>query len=646
MTRDRLRYQPALDGLRAIAVVAVLLYHGQVTWLPGGFLGVDLFFVLSGFLITGLLLAEYARRGTIDLVRFWGRRARRLLPALFLVLSAVCLYSAFLARPSQRPTLRMDALSTLAYVANWRFALGKQSYFAQYDDPSPLRHMWSLGIEEQYYLLFPLVLLGWLTLTAGRTGLLRAGLLLGALGSALLMLVLFVPGTDPSRVYDGTDTRAQALLVGAFLAAWAAEHPVRRGPRSYLRTGPVEAPLPGWGSLGVLALAGFALLATTAHGESTWLYRGGFLLTAAVCAALLAGATRAGPGHPMVRALSWEPLRAVGVISYGLYLWHWPVYVVMNPDRTGLDGTALLTLRLAVTFGLAALSYHLVERPVRSGAGLPLLPRARPGLLTAGAASATALAIVVSTLGAPVVLPPSAASRAVAAPAPDAVEVFVLGDSVAHSLWDEYQQATLPDLVVRGSTQLGCGLIAAPRVIDGQVQPQLSACDQFDGRWPREVATDRPDVAVLMLGIGEQFDRQVHGQVVRFGTAAYERFLDHELDWRVAELGHGERPVVLLTIPCHGVLENGVSQDPVIINDEARVRWLNDVQRRYADRHADQVRLIDLHGFLCANGYTDQLGGVRPLRDDGLHFTSEGVQAIWRWLGPQLVSVARSWPGG
>lgn len=648
--RVALAYQPALDGLRAIAVLAVLLYHGQVSWARGGFLGVDLFFVLSGYLITSLLLLERSGRGSVDLARFWARRARRLLPALFLVLLAVCVYASVLARPTERESLRLDALSTLGYVANWRFALTRQSYFAQYDSPSPLRHMWSLGIEEQYYLVFPLVVVLAVGVVAGRRWLLAVLLLVGALGSAALMAVRYDPAADPSRVYYGTDTRAQALLIGALLAVWAVGRGEREATtgRTFLKVGPAEVALPGWGALGLAGLAGFVVLVVLSRDLSGWLYRGGMLLTALVCAALVAGATHAAPTSSVRRLLSWRGLTAVGVVSYGLYLWHWPVYVVLDPDRTGMSGPALLVFRLATTFGLAALSYHLVERPIRSGAGLPGLRRLPPLLAAGAAAGVLVLGIVGSTVAsgaAEVTAGGARASGQPAVPSTHATRVYVIGDSVAFGLVSDFRPTTSPELDVRGSFALGCGLMAYPVVVDGQAQPLGPGCDTFDRRWPGEMAADDPDVAVLMLGIGEQFDRVVDGRVVRFGTAAYERFLDREVAGRLAVLAAGGHPVALVTVPCHDVLDTGVSGSPTVINDESRVGWLNDVQRRYVAAHPG-VRLLDLHAFLCPDGYTDELDGVRQVHRDGMHLTPEAVQLVWSWLEPQLLGMAGAAPAG
>ena len=632
VARDRgrsLPYVPALDGLRAVAVLAVLLYHGRVGWARGGFLGVDLFFVLSGFLITTLLLAEHARTGRVDLSRFWLRRARRLLPALVVVLVAVCVYAAVLAQPLRRYPLRLDVVSTVAYVANWRAALGHESYFAQYADPSPLRHMWSLGIEEQFYLLFPVLLIGWLTVSRGRTRWLPAALAAGALASAVLMALLYDPRVDPSRVYYGTDTRAQALLVGALAAVLVIGLPAGWGRWA----GPAAA----------VALAVFVVLAALTHDLSTWLYRGGFLLVAVVCAVLVVGASRLPTGSHAARVLGSPPLRVVGLLSYGLYLWHWPVYVVLDPPRSGLSGTVLLLTRLAVTFALAAASYLLLERPVRRGALGRLLPQVDPRLAVAGSAAALVVLAVTVTAGAPRPAP-SWAEVITAAPATSGdVKVYVLGDSVAWGLASGYRDRTGDGLEVRGTTELGCGLIAVPVVVDGQVEPLQDSCDDLDRRWPEEVAAYQPDVAVLMLGIGEQFDREVAGETVRFGTPAYREFLEHELDVRVQQMGGaGSRPVVLVTVPCHRVLDTGLGGNAAVVNDAGRTRWLNAVQRDYVARHADAVHLLDLDGYLCADGYRNSFRGVGPLRSDGLHFTPQGVRLVWRWLGPRLIEVAGS----
>ncbi len=360
------RHLPALNGLRGVAVLGVVAYHLQLGWASGGYLGVDLFFVLSGFLITSLLLEEWAGSGRINLAAFWGRRAKRLLPALFLVVAALGLYlilNAILGGPGANGLidlsgLRGDAIWTLLYANNWHLIYAHQSYFAQFSSPSPLQHTWSLAIEEQFYLVWPLVLL--LLLRFARRGWRIAGAVLTvSLGvlSSILMAVLFQPGVDPSRIYYGTDTRLFDLMAGATLAFLAAS---RRQPNARARrTLHVIAP----SAAAVLAV--FWVTAGTAGGlPTTFMFEGGFLLCAALAALVIADARLTEPGG-FSRALAWPPLHFIGTISYGIYLWHWPVIVYLNGARTDLPTLPLDVVRIAVTLAVATASYYMVERPIR-----------------------------------------------------------------------------------------------------------------------------------------------------------------------------------------------------------------------------------------------------------------------------------------
>ncbi|HLG92907.1 MAG TPA: acyltransferase, partial [Acidimicrobiales bacterium] len=276
--RGGLGYLPALDGLRAVAVAGVIAFHAGLPWAKGGFLGVDAFFVLSGYLITSLLLAEREATGGIGLGSFWARRARRLLPALFLMLAVVAGYGALAAPGDTLGQLRSDALFTLGYAANWHQIFSGQGYFAQLAQPSPLLHTWSLAIEEQFYLLWPLALLA-----VGRTRRPRRNLAVacatGALASAVEMALLYRPA-DTARVYFGTDTRAQSLLVGALLAALAAPRPGRRRLGAGARLGLAA---------GALAATGYLAWSwSSLSGASPFLYRGGFAAGAVAVAALIA----------------------------------------------------------------------------------------------------------------------------------------------------------------------------------------------------------------------------------------------------------------------------------------------------------------------------------------------------------------------
>jgi peptidoglycan/LPS O-acetylase OafA/YrhL len=355
-------YLPGLDGLRAVAVLGVLLYHADLAWMPGGFLGVDVFFVLSGFLITTLILEEIDRSGLVDFKRFYIRRARRLLPALLLVLAVVAIMAAFWIRDAASG-VRTDGLASLFYVTNWWYVVADQSYFEFIGRPALLKHLWSLAVEEQFYLLWPVA--AWLLMRwkgrKGVAGVAAAVALLSTLWMTFLSIRNGYPDlADPSRVYFGTDSHAMGLLVGAALAtAW--------------RPGRLSARVPG-GSRALITGVGIGALLLVLWffwqvGEFTpWLYRsGGFLVLSLIVAVLIAAATH--PASPLGGWMGTQPWRYLGERSYGLYLWHWPIFMVTRPGLdVPIEGFANLVLRFGLTIGVAELSYRFIELPIRHGA--------------------------------------------------------------------------------------------------------------------------------------------------------------------------------------------------------------------------------------------------------------------------------------
>ena len=326
-------YQPALDGLRALAVASVIAYHFGYGWARGGYLGVDTFFVLSGFLITSLLLAEFRRESRIDLTGFWARRARRLLPALFLVLAAVAAYATWWMPPESRGAIRGDGLAALFYSANWRFIFEHSSYFSLFASPSMLEHTWSLAIEEQFYLLWPLIVVGCLALGRGRRAPLavarhrdchRLGAAHGAPGKRR---------SEPGVLRHG---HAGALPPRGCVA--------RARPRTPAHRAPPESGDGSSAARALLALLAVIAAYVTIGDGRLFMYRGGFLVFALAVAAVIAAAVQ--PRGPVRALLSLAPLVWIGTISYGLYLWHWPVQLVLTPNRIHLNGVALDLVRV------------------------------------------------------------------------------------------------------------------------------------------------------------------------------------------------------------------------------------------------------------------------------------------------------------
>ncbi|MFJ2807999.1 acyltransferase family protein [Kitasatospora sp. NPDC087271] len=363
---SRRSHVPALDGLRGLAVLGVFLFH--LGDFPGGFLGVDLFFVLSGFLITGLLLREAGENGgRIDLAAFWGRRARRLMPALALALGSALVLASVLGTAAMARFAHQDAPWVVANLANWHFVDAQVGYF-QANPTRVFTHLWSIAVEEQFYLLWPPLVL--LLLRPRRTagaGAVAGVALVGALVSAALMALLVDP-MDTTRVYEGTDTRVFALLLGALAAT----------PAVRLRVARLPGPAAGRLALipaGLLA-AGWALASGT--GQLV-LFRGGLLLHSAAAAALIALLAHV-PASPLGRVLSWRPLTVLGGLSYGLYLWHWPLILLLDHAGPHLEGWARMLWLGGLAVAVAAGSKALLEDPVRHRVRWA---RGRPGVLAA-----------------------------------------------------------------------------------------------------------------------------------------------------------------------------------------------------------------------------------------------------------------------
>jgi peptidoglycan/LPS O-acetylase OafA/YrhL len=372
-------YMPGIDAMRALAVLAVFGYHAGLGWVPGGFLGVDVFFVISGYLITSLLLREFRGTGHLEIGRFWLRRARRLLPAVGVLIAVAMIVSA-IAEPDRIGQIRGDALASLFYFANWHFIFANTSYFEQFGRPSLFTHLWSLSVEEQFYLFWPLVFAAGMKLF-GR-GRLLLGVLAGAVGSVVLAWILFDPGHDASRIYYGTDTHAVGLLAGVALAlVWSPTELRLPSHKSGALVGPILD------AVGVIALGYLILCFAHTHDYDLALWHGGYAWIAIATVLLLAALT-----HPAARLggiLGRPALLWLGLRSYSFYLWHWPVLVMTRPGvDVDLPRGVLIPLQLIACLILADLSYRFVELPFNGKAKLPKMPDgwlryARPALLAA-----------------------------------------------------------------------------------------------------------------------------------------------------------------------------------------------------------------------------------------------------------------------
>ncbi len=408
------RYMPGLDGLRAIAVLAVIAFHEQLGFAQGGLLGVGVFFTLSGYLITDLLLTRWTASGRLHLAEFWMRRARRLLPALFVMLAFVTAWVTIADR-ARLAGLRGSVAAASTYWSNWYVIIKGQSYFARFAPPQPLDHLWSLAVEEQFYLVWPWLLLAgvYLIRRRGPAALpwLAVPTLAMATASAIAAALLYQPGFDPTRIYEGTDTRASGLLIGAALAMlWPSSRAAVAAKRSQR-----FLDWPGFAGLAVIGL-----MVWRVGQYSPFLYRGGLVVLALATAAVVAAA--ACPASLTTAVLGWRPLRWLGVRSYGIYLWHYPVIVLTSPPN-GTQDLPRAAAQVAVSIALAALSWRFIEEPIRHGAierawqkvRAGRLRRIRPASLAAATSAAGVLVIASAGLAGAVSAPAGASSGTVQA---------------------------------------------------------------------------------------------------------------------------------------------------------------------------------------------------------------------------------------
>ncbi len=644
-------YSAALDGVRAFAVAAVVLFHAGVPGINGGFLGVDAFFVLSGFLITSLLLAEHVKYGKIKLSAFWARRARRLLPALLLMLIAVAIAGHYLLISDDLSLLRVDGLAALAYVANWRMIFRGTGYFAATATPSPLQHTWSLGIEEQFYLLWPLIIAGLLAwLAARRTRkVLLVFCVVGTIVSELLADYFYNPD-NIDRSYFGTDTRAQALLIGAFLAIILSPRPDVPAPRH--RDGSHHR------VLGFFALVGVGVTVWLWHfadGTTHWLYEGG-LTVAAIAVALVISHAVQSPKSPTAWLLALPPLVWLGRISYGVYLWHWPLFEFVNADQTGLQGVPLLAVRLGGTLLIATASYYLVESPIRHGALTRLLPRHAPVGATIVAVGATAVTMVLITappptpaLAAPVIVTnvtprPSTPGTTVPMDRPGRKpgklpRITFFGDSVSWVIGTYLPKHPGLDVTVRAIE--GCGIATLPDILElGSPHTNYPGCTTWYNRWQKGVDTDDPDVSVIELNRWELMDRKLNGVYQHVGEPQYDAYLLTQLDRAVTIAGSHGAAVVLVTA---AYTHRAEKPDGSLYDEDMpdRVDAWNKLLYQEQAKHPQQVTVLNMTPLVCPDGkFTWDVDGIR-IRSDGLHYTPAGVQQIIApWLLPKLAAIA------
>ncbi len=652
-------YQPALDGVRGVAVALVLLFHGGFSWMSGGYVGVSVFFTLSGFLITGLLLREHAATGRVAMGAFYTRRVRRLMPASLCCLAAICVAAAF-GEFAAVTNLRRDVLAALLQVANWNALVGDNSYaelIAQNAGAiGPTDHFWSLSVEEQFYWVWPVVCafaFGRIRSMAARR---RAMLAAAAVAVAAAPIIAAVWG--PDAAYWATPARLGEILVGAALAVVLAGREVR------------HRVVPWLGAVGVVVILAAAVWWPVAGGPA---YHGWLGVFSLASAALVAGLQAPGP---LRVAFSARPLVHLGRVSYGVYLYHWPIFAMLTARRTGVEGWGLFVVRMAVTMLVAELSFHLLEQPIRrsgsSGvrvawasagataalAGLTMLavPAPRPAFsisvdvpktfapapssTLAGAVTSTTVDVVTSTtvVGSTTSTTEPASTTAPAPVGPS--RVLLVGDSTAMALSEGllgWADARPSEVQVASLAAPGCGLLHTSHMAGAEGEKIARGCAAvLDDDLPALLAAGSLDVVVVMVTLPDVLERS---------------WSDDEGLLRPSDPRYAERRRTEYAAFADELRAAGVEQVVWVVPPRPTERWLQsvvnpvlddewdafvDAIQEVAELDPDHTRVVRLDEWMRANEPAD--GSMRP---DGLHLTPAAAAVVMdRFMGPVVLAAA------
>jgi peptidoglycan/LPS O-acetylase OafA/YrhL len=657
--QSHMGYEPSLDGIRAFSVIAVMLYHADIAWLPGGFLGVEVFFVVSGFLITSLLIEERESTRSIDLKQFWIRRARRLLPALVVMLSATAVYVAFFAKDSA-PDFRRDVLPSLGYFSNWwQIYAVDTPYFAASSLPV-LRHLWSLAVEEQWYLIWPLLF----TVVFGAKWMRPriSGALLITCSAAIMFTTAlrFVQDneTRTNFLYLSTITRSSGLLLGAAVAMlW---RPWRKNS------------LPSWwrssisDAFAITSIAVIGVLMATVHVADQRLYQGGLAATTVASAVIVAVVMRPN-GLFVKKFFSQDLFVEIGRRSYGLYLWHWPIFVVAHAR----DSSNRLAVALALTIIINEFVYQFVEIPTRHGAlgnwwhnrpQLSAMHRRLPVFIAAvvvaslgitgvkvvgieardlsiDTSTANVIFAVPTTVASASSLPAASTTTTTIAKLPR--RLVIVGDSQAHSLAINKPSGIEKTFVVTDGSIDGCGIYDRGVGVggtNGNFRRNFANCVGFEKSWTKSATKAQADVALVVLGAWEVLDLKINSFTLVVNTPPADTMFRTQMKRGIDALRATGATVALLEVACMRPVDSKGGPVPALPQrgDDTRTRHLNDLLREIAAPEDDGVFFVSGPKEWCS---VSEISTSLSYRWDGVHAYKPGAKLIFETIATSILQL-------